>query len=79
LWDDLNTDLHELESLPQTEAKKLLEAMEHLMAARNELRLARFLFEVEEINPVYRLLMRNRAVLRGESILEKVIKIWPVL
>ena len=79
LWDDLNAALHELESLPQTEVKELLEVIENLMTARNELRLARFLFDVEEIHPVYRLLMRNRAVLRGESILEKLIQVWPVL
>jgi hypothetical protein len=73
LWEDLSAALYELESLPETVSKDLLEVIELLTDARNELRLARFLFDVEEINPVYRLVMRNRAVLRSEHILHKVI------
>lgn len=77
LWSDLAAALYELERLPEAVYKELLEVIEGLTEARNELRLARFLFDVEEINPVYRLFMRNRAVLRGEDILQKVIKAWP--
>jgi hypothetical protein len=33
---------------------------------------------VEEINPVHRLIMRNRAVLRNEKILHKVLQVWPL-
>lgn len=78
LWNDLNTVVLELECLPEETFKELMEVVEVLTEARNELRLARFLFDVEEINAVYRLIMRNRAVLRGEQILYKVIKIWPI-
>ena len=78
LWSDLSAALYELERLPESLFKELLEVIEGLTEARNELRLARFLFDVEEINPVYRLIMRNRAVLRGEHILQKLIKVWPV-
>lgn len=77
LWDDLNTVLHELESLPRAAFQDLLEGIERLTEARNELRLARFLFDLEEVNPVYRLIMRNRALLRSEQILEKVIQLLP--
>ena len=78
LWEDLNAALYELEELPQTGSKDLLEVIELLVNARNELRLARFLFDVEEINPVYRLIMRNRAVLRCEHTLHKAIQVWPI-
>ena len=77
-WNDLNTALRELERLPKETIKELMEVIEGLTEARNELRLARFLFDVEEINAVYRLIMRNRAVLRGEHILHKIIKVWPL-
>jgi hypothetical protein len=77
-WNDLSTALHELERLPEAASKALLEVLERLTEARNELRLARFLFDVEEINAVYRLIMRNRAVLRSEHILHKVLTIWPL-
>ena len=76
-WDDLNTVLCDLGSVPEATFKDLLEVIEGLTEARNELRLARFLFDVEDINPLYRLIMRNRAVLRGEHILRKVIRTWP--
>src|SRR6266540_5892766 len=66
LWNDLNIVVHELEHLPAETFKELMEVIEGLTEARNELRLARFLFDVQEINAVYRLIMRNRAVLRGE-------------
>ena len=78
LWNDLNTALDELERLPEESFKELMEVIEYLSEARNELRLARFLFDVEEINAVYRLIMRDRAVLRGDQILYKVIKVWPI-
>ena len=78
LWNDLNVIVHDLEYLPEAAFKQLVEVMDGLSEARNELRLARFLFEVEEINEVRRLVMRNKAILRGENILHKVIKVWPL-
>ena len=78
LWNGLNSTLRQVESLPEIGLKELLEVIELLTGARNELRLARFLFDVAEINPVYRLIMRNRAVLRGEHILNKAIRVWPL-
>jgi len=78
LWNDLNIVIHELNDLPDAVFKELMEVMEGLTEARNELRLARFLFDVEEINAVYRLVMRNRAVLRGKHILHKILTVWPL-
>lgn len=78
LWNDLTALVYELEHLPETGLKELMEVIEALTEARNELRLARFLFDVEEINPLYRLVMRNRAVLRSEGPLHKAIKVWPI-
>ncbi len=77
-WNDLNAVVHELNYLPDEVFKELLEVSEGLTEARNELRLARFLFDVEEINAVYRLVMRNRAVLRGKHILHKILTVWPL-
>ena len=77
LWNDLGAVLYELERLPEAVFIKMMEVIEGLRAACNELRLARFLFDVEEINPVHRLVMRNRAVLRSEAILEKILRVWP--
>src|SRR5215213_11557490 len=57
-----NEIVHELEGLPEAAFKELIQVIEGLRELHNELRLARFLFDVEEINPVYRLIMRNRAV-----------------
>jgi hypothetical protein len=78
LYKDLNTVLQELDRLPEDSFKELIESMDHLSEARNELRLARFLFGVEEINSVHRLIMRNRAVLRSKTILHRAIQVWPV-
>src|SRR5215216_3040274 len=78
LWNDLNVIVHDLEHLPEVAFKGLIEVKDGLSEARNELRLARFLFEVEEINEVRRLVMRNKAILRGENILHKVIEVWPL-
>jgi hypothetical protein len=79
LWQDVESVIHILDRLPEPEFKALLEVIVYLSEARNELRLARFLFDVEEINPVHRLIMRNRAVLRCEKILHKVLRVWPLL
>ena len=78
LWNDLNAIVNDLERLPVAACKELLEVIEGLSAARNELRLARFLFELPEINEVQRLVMRNRAILRGENILHRVMAVWPL-
>ena len=78
LWNDLNVIVQELEYLSEAALKELKEVMDGLIEARNELRLARFLFEVAEINEVRRLVMRNKAILRGEHILHKVIEVWPL-
>jgi hypothetical protein len=74
----LNDVIHELERLPETRFKELIEVIAGLAEARNELRLSRFLFEVEEINPVYRLILRNRAVMRGKHILQRMLFVWPI-
>ena len=78
LWNDLNAIVNDLERLPEAACKELLEVIEGLTEARNELRLARFLFELPEINEVQRLVMRNRAILRGENILHRVMAVWPL-
>ena len=78
LWNDLNAVVHDLDRLPEVEFRALIEIIDGLAEARNELRLARFLFDVEEINAVYRLVMRNKAILRGQNILHKVLRVWPV-
>jgi hypothetical protein len=76
-WEDLTTLVYDLEHLPMAVSQELLEVIEKLTEARNELRLARFLFDVEEVNPVYRLIMRNRAVLRSKDRLGRGIAVWP--
>ena len=77
LWSDLHLVLYELEHLPEASFRELIDVIIVLREARNELRLARFLFDVEEIDPVRRLVLRNKAVLRGKSILHKVLSVWP--
>jgi hypothetical protein len=76
-WNELNAIVYHLEHLPEEAFKEFMAVIEGLSEARNELRHARFLFDVEEINSVHRLVMRNRAVLRGNSILQKILMIWP--
>jgi hypothetical protein len=76
-WKDLTALVYDLEHSPAEVFNELLEVIERLTEARNELRLARFLFDVEEINPVYRLVMRNRAVLRGKDRLQRGVEVWP--
>lgn len=78
LWEELNDILHALERSPEEAFRELIEVIDGLREARDELRLARFLFDVEEINPVHRLVMRNRAVSRGKALLCKVLQVWPV-
>lgn len=77
-WNDLNVVLYELERLPEAPFQELIEVILRLREARNELRLARFLFNVEEINPIRRLVLRNKAVLRGKRILHEVLLTWPL-
>jgi hypothetical protein len=76
-WEELTALVYDLEDSPSEVFNELLEVIERLTEARNELRLARFLFDVEEVNPVYRLIMRNRAVLRGKDRLHRGIEAWP--
>ena len=78
LWNTLNDVIHHLEQLPEAVFKEMIEAIDGLSEARSELRLASFLFDVEEINPVHRLIMRNRAVLRATKILQRMLLVWPV-
>ena len=78
LWNDSDAVLFELTHGPSATCKELSQVIEGLTEARNELRLARFLFEVEEIQPLYRLIMRNKAVSRAEGILQRVLRAWPV-
>jgi hypothetical protein len=75
---DLNAIVCDLDSLPEAPFTELIEVIDGLGEARNELRLARFLFDVEEINPVYRLILRSRALLRSKKILDKVLSLWPL-
>lgn len=77
-WNDLNAVLYELERLPETSFQELMEVILRLREARNELRLAYFLFHVEEINSIRLLVLRNKAVLRGKRILHKVLLTWPL-
>lgn len=77
-WNDLNAVVYDLDHLPEATFKEMIEVIDGLSEARNELRLARFLFDVEEIPPVYCLVMRNRAVLRGKRILHQVLQVWPL-
>ena len=75
---DLNAVVYELDGLREASFRDPIEVIGGLGDARNELRLARFLFDVEEINPVYRLILRNRALLRTKKILDKVLSVWPL-
>lgn len=77
LYGESTAILYELEVQPEDTFKALMEVIDGLRAARNELRHARFLFDIQEINPVHRLVMRNRAALRGKDVLQKVIQVWP--
>ena len=77
LWKSLNDVIHHLERLPEAAFKELIEVIVDLREARNELRLACFLFDVEEINPLHRLIMRNRAVMRGKHRVQKSLLVWP--
>jgi hypothetical protein len=75
---ELNDVLHDLDHLPESEFKELIKVITGLSEAQNELRLARFLFDLDEIPPLYHLIIRNRAVLRGKRIIHKVLQAWPL-
>ena len=77
LYSDLHAVVHDLDRLPEESFEELFEVIVNLSEARNEMRLARFLFDVEEIDPIRRLVMRNKAVLRGKNILHKALQAWP--
>jgi hypothetical protein len=77
LCKDLQAVIHRLDRLPEVSFQKMVYIIHCLSEARNELRLARFLFDVEEISPIYRLMMRNRAVMRGKQILSNTLQVWP--
>jgi hypothetical protein len=77
LYGESTAILYDLERQPEDIFKALIEVIGGLREVRNELRHVRFLFEVQEINPVHRLVMRNRAALRGKDLLQKIILVWP--
>lgn len=70
--------LYELEDQTESTFKALIEVIMSLREARNELRHARFLFDVEDVNPVHCLILRNRAVLKSKEILLRIILGWPL-
>ena len=76
-WQDLSTIAYTLTNLPEPVIKDFLLVIERLHQARNELRHARFVFDVEEIPSLYRLLLRNRAVLEAKELLRTVVHNWP--
>ena len=78
LWSRLSDVIHHLDQLPEPAFGEMIEVIDGVRESRNELRLALFLFDVEEINPLHRFVMRNRAVMRGEQILQKMLMVWPV-
>lgn len=78
LFNDLRTVIYDLDRLPHVVYKEMIEVLMGLNEARNELRSALFLFHVEEIDPVYRLVLRNKAVLRGKDVLRRVLISWPL-
>ena len=77
LWNTLNDIIHHLERLPEAVFREMIEVIDGLREARNELRLSCFLFDVEEISPLHRLIMRNRAVRRGNQQVQKMLLVWP--
>jgi hypothetical protein len=78
LWNHLNDVIHHLDQLPEPAFREMMEVIAGVRESRNELRLALFLFDVEEINPLHRFVMRNRALVRGKQILQKTLLVWPV-
>jgi len=78
LLNNLVDVIHHLQRLPEPIFKQMIEVIDGLGEARNELRLSLFLFDLEEIDPIRRLVMRNRAVLRGKRILQKMLLVWPL-
>ena len=78
LLDVLHNIVHQLNQLPDQAFRELIQVILALRDVRNELRLARFLFDVEEVNPVHRYVMRSRAIVRGKTMLEKILQVWPL-
>jgi hypothetical protein len=76
-WSDLRAVHQHLERLPERTFREMIQVILSLAEACNELRDALFLFDLEEINPVYRLMIRNKAMFRGKNILDRVIMDWP--
>lgn len=76
-WEDLNMLVRPLDRLPEAEFKDLIGVIYDLREARDELRLARFLFDLKEISSVHRLVMRNRFLLTAKRILRKILDVWP--
>ena len=78
LWNELQGTVHALDHLPEAAFKELIEVIVGLREARNELGLAGFLFDLEELNSVHRLVLRNKAVLRSKRRLATVLEVWPL-
>ena len=77
LLDHWSAILYDLERLPEEQFKQFIETIGRLASGRDELRLARFLFALEEVDPVRRLVMRNKAILRAKRILRQALSAWP--
>ena len=78
LRSELQGIVHALDHLPEPAFKELIEVIIDLREARNELALAGFLFDLEELNSVHRLVLRNKAVLRSKRRLATVLEVWPL-
>ena len=78
LRDRLNDVIHHLDQLPEPAFREMIEVIDGVRESCNEMRLALFLFDLEEVNPLHRFVMRNRAVVRGKYILQKMLLVWPV-
>ena len=78
LRDRLSDVVHHLDRLPEPAFREMMEVIDGVREARDELRLALFLFDVEEIDPLHRFVMRSRALVRGKQILQKTLLVWPV-
>ena len=75
-WEDLNAVIDGLLPHMMDDEDTFVRIVDGLKAVRKELCFADSLFDVEQVDPLYRLVIRNKSALRLRYILDTILQSW---
>lgn len=77
LYNDLDSIIERLIPLKDPNELESPAILDGLIIARNKLDFALALFDIEDVDPLYRLVIRNKVIPKVRSLLEDVLLCWP--